>query len=61
MIYEAKILGASAVLLICSLLGESALKDYIDICDSLGMSALIEAHDEDEIVYAVNAGASLIM
>jgi len=60
MIYEAKVLGASAVLLICSLLPEDILKKYIEICDSLGLSALVEAHDEEEIAFAVRAGARII-
>lgn len=59
-IYEAKLLGAKAVLLICSLLGEETLKSYIDIADSLGMSSLVEAHDESEIKTALNAGARII-
>ncbi|MCH5248792.1 MAG: indole-3-glycerol phosphate synthase TrpC [Lachnospiraceae bacterium] len=60
MIYEAKLLGASAVLLICSILSEADIKYYIDICDKLGLSALVEAHDEAEIKMAVNAGARII-
>ena len=60
MIYEAKLLGASAVLLICSILTEAQIKKYIGICDGLGMSALVEAHDETEIAMAVNAGARII-
>ena len=40
MIYEAKVLGASAVLLICSILSEEQIKEYISICDELGLSAL---------------------
>ena len=60
MIYEAKILGASAVLLICSILGEEKLREYINICDSLGLSALVEAHDEQEIKMAVRSGARII-
>lgn len=60
MIYEAKTLGASAILLICSLLSEEKIKEYIDIADSLGLSALVEAHDEDEIAMAVRAGARII-
>lgn len=60
MIYEAKALGASAVLLICSLLDEKTLSNYIKICDSLNLSALVEAHDEREIKSAVNAGARII-
>ncbi len=60
MIYEARALGAAAVLLICSLLPTNRLKEYIAICDELGMSALVEAHDEEEIQSAIRAGARLI-
>ena len=59
-IYEAKLLGAGAVLLICALLSMQELEEYIDICDALGMSALVEAHDEKEIETAVRAGARVI-
>ncbi len=60
MIYEAKILGASAVLLICSILDEAKIKEYISICDALGISALVEAHDENEIKTALKSGARII-
>ena len=60
MIYEAKILGASAVLLICSILDEDTVRRYIKICDGLGMSALVETHNEDEVRSALNAGARVI-
>lgn len=60
MIYEAKVLGASAVLLICSILSEKQMKEYISICDELGLSALIEVHDEREINMALHAGARII-
>lgn len=60
MIYEAKLLGASAVLLICSILDESAVKHYIGICDLLGLSALVETHNEDEVKAAIRAGARVI-
>lgn len=60
MIYEAKLLGAKAVLLICSILTQTQIKEYIDICDTLGMSALVEAHDEAEVKTAVSAGARII-
>ena len=49
MIYEAKVLGASAVLLICSILTEKELQAYLSLCDQLGLSALVEAHDEREV------------
>lgn len=60
MIYEAKLLGASAVLLICSILDEKQIHDYIGVCDTLGLSALVEAHDESEVETALNAGARII-
>lgn len=60
MIYEAKVLGARAVLLICSILTGEQVKKYIGICDRLGISALVEAHDENEIKTAVNAGSRII-
>lgn len=60
MIYEAKVIGASAVLLICSLLSETVLREWIGLCESLGLSALVEAHDEEEIRSAVRAGARII-
>lgn len=60
MIYEAKMLGAAAVLLICSILSEEAIKAYIAICDNLGLSALVEAHDKEEVAMALRAGARII-
>lgn len=60
MIYEAKLSGAEAVLLICSLLARETVSRYIKICDSLGISALVEAHDETEVRSAVDAGARII-
>jgi len=59
-IYEAKIIGADAVLLICSLLDTDTLKSYIHICDELGLSALVEAHTEEEVKSALQAGARVI-
>lgn len=60
MIYEAKLLGASCVLLICSILDETQIKEYIGICDRLGLSALVETHDENEVKAALRSGARLI-
>lgn len=60
MIYEAKILGAKAVLLICSILSGEQIENYIKICDCLGLSALVEAHNEDEIKTAIKSGARII-
>ncbi len=59
-IYEAKNLGAKAVLLICSILEEERIREYIGICDTLGLSALVEAHDETEVQTAIRAGARII-
>ena len=60
MLYEAKILGASAVLLIVSILSEKQLCSYLEICGSLGLSALVEVHDEDEAKIAISSGAKII-
>ena len=60
MLYQARLLGASAVLLICAILDAAELKDYIQICDALGLSALVEAHDEAEVEMALPAGARII-
>lgn len=59
-IYEAKVIGASAVLLICSLLDTETLTSYLNICDSLGLSAVVEAHTEEELLSAQKAGARII-
>lgn len=59
-IYQAKLLGAQAVLLICSILSRSQLQAYIRVCDALGLSALVEVHDGEEISMAVDAGARII-
>lgn len=60
MIYEAKLLGASAVLLICAILDEAQIRAYLAVCDALGLSALVEAHDEAEAEMALAAGARVI-
>ena len=57
---ETKILGASAVLLICSLLNVQTLREYISVCDELGRSAMVEAHNERELDNALTAGARVI-
>lgn len=59
-IYETKILGAAAILLICALLNVDALKEYIRIADNLGISAVVEAHTEEEVRSAISAGARII-
>ena len=60
MIYEAKVIGASAILLICAILTDEQLKSYLQLADSLGLSALVEAHDEAEVQRALSAGARII-
>lgn len=60
MIYEAKLLGASAVLLICAVLQKTQICDYLAICDALGLSALVEAHDASEVETALHTGARMI-
>lgn len=60
MIYEAKVLGASAVLLICAILTDEELTRFHKIADSLGLSALVEAHTEEEVRRAIAAGARII-
>ena len=59
-IYESKQIGASAVLLICTLLDVDTLSKYISIAHSLGLSALVEVHDETEVESALKAGARII-
>lgn len=59
-IYEAKIIGADAVLLITALLDAGELKEYLAIAKSLGLDALTEVHDEAELAAVLNAGAEII-
>ena len=59
-IYEAKVIGASAVLLICALLDTDTIRKWIRLCDSLGLSALVEAHTEEEVQSALAAGARIV-
>lgn len=60
MIYEAKIFGAAAVLLIMAILTDEQVKEYLSVCDKLGLSALVECHDEDEIKRALDCGGRVI-
>ena len=59
-LYQARIMGADCVLLLCALLDTGTLERYLGICEELGLSALVEAHDEKEIASAVAAGAEII-
>lgn len=60
MIYQARAMGASAVLLICAILTDEELKGYRELAENLGMHALVETHDEEEIKRAVDSGAKII-
>lgn len=60
MVYEAKALGASAILLICALLDEVQLRDWRQMAEGLGMDALVEAHDEGEVEAALKAGSRIV-
>ena len=59
-IYEAKIMGADAVLLICAILDTATIRRYLGICEELGLDALVETHNEDEIQSALDAGAKIV-
>lgn len=59
-IYESKLIGADAVLLICALLDITAIAHYLAICKELGLSALVEVHNEKELESAIKAGARII-
>lgn len=60
MIDQASVLSASAVLLICAILGDGQLKEYLAQAQELGLSALVEAHDEREVERALRAGARIV-
>lgn len=59
-IYQAKVWGASAILLICACLDVPTLTKFRELADSLGLSSLVEAHDEDEVQMAIDCGARII-
>ena len=59
-IYQAKVWGASAILLICACLDVSTLTKFRELADSLGLSSLVEAHDEKEVQMAIDCGARII-
>ncbi len=60
MIYEAKTLGAAAVLLIVAILSKGQVEEYLGICEELGIDAIVEAHNEEETGTAIDAGAKII-
>lgn len=59
-LYEAKLIGADAVLIICALHTEKTVREYLEICDVMGLSALVETHTAEEILLAQSAGARII-
>jgi indole-3-glycerol phosphate synthase len=59
-IYQAKVMGANAVLLICAILDTATIARHLALCEDLGLAALVETHDEEEIRSAVSAGAQII-
>ena len=60
MIYEAKVIGASCILLICAILDQKTLNQYLELAHSLGLSVIVEAHDEEEVKMALASGAKII-
>ena len=60
MIYQAKVFGASAILLIAAILSDEELKSFYEIADTLGMSCLFEAHDEEEVERCLTAGTRIV-
>lgn len=59
-IYESKLMGADAILLIASILRPEEIKHFIKIADGLGISCLVETHNEDEVMNSLNSGARII-
>ncbi len=59
-LYQARLMGADCVLLICALLDTGTIQRYLSICEELGLAALVEAHTAEEIASAVSAGAGII-
>lgn len=59
-IYQARVMGANCVLLICSLLDTATVSRYLEICEETGLAALVETHDAEEIRRAVSTGARMI-
>lgn len=59
-IYQAKAMGADAVLLICAILDNATLEKFLSLCDELNLAALVETHDAEEIKSAISTGAQII-
>ena len=59
-IYEARIIGADAILLIAAILNDEQLKEYRELAESLKLDALVEVHDEEEMQRAIGSGAKIL-
>jgi indole-3-glycerol phosphate synthase len=59
-VYEARMAGADAVLLIVGVLGDNDLRRLRELAESLGMAALVEVHDEAEVARALKSGARIV-
>lgn len=59
-IYEAKVIGADAILLIAAILNDAQMKEYYELADSLGLDSLVEVHDEAEMERALKLKAKII-
>lgn len=59
-IYQGKAIGADCILLIVSLLSKEQLREYLCLCDAIGLSAIVEVHDEREVEIALHAGARMV-
>ncbi|WP_297634371.1 indole-3-glycerol phosphate synthase TrpC [Caldilinea sp.] len=59
-VYEARMAGADAILLIVGVLGDNDLRELRELAESLGMAALVEVHDEAETERALKSGARII-
>ena len=59
-IYQAKLMGADAILLICAILTQKQLQEYLELCEALQMTALVETHNETEITMAIAAHAKVL-
>jgi indole-3-glycerol phosphate synthase len=57
---DARIMGADAVLLIVAALDDTELRDFHALAGELGLDALVEVHDEEELDRALAAGAGLV-
>lgn len=59
-IWEAKLIGANAILLIAAILSEKELIDFSQLAHSLGLDVLIEVHDKEETIKALKAKPKIL-